>query len=313
MLRLILLGILAGAFFSTTFVLNEVMSIAGGHWIWSASLRYLFMIIFLVIILFVQGGFTRLINVVKLFTKYWLFWCVSGSIGFGAFYALICFSADFSPGWVIAATWQFTVVASLFVFMFFGRTFPKRIWIFSFMIFIGVCFVNLSHIDDFSLQNLLSGGIPVLIAAFCYPLGNQLVWEAKYGTTSFVPKIDSLLLNNAFNKVMLLSLGSLPLWIVLLVVFHPSLPEYSQVINTSLVALFSGVFATTIFLYARNHAQNTNELAAVDATQASEVVFALVGSMLLLGSSSLNLISIFGLFMILTGLILFVKFQNKGS
>ncbi|WP_024955785.1 DMT family transporter [Sulfurospirillum arcachonense] len=310
MLKLILLGILSGAFFSTTFVLNEVMSLAGGHWIWSASLRYVFMIIFLVVILWVQGGITRLKNVLYLFTQYWLFWIVSGSIGFGMFYALICFSADFSPGWVIAATWQFTVVASLFVFMFFGRTFPKRIWIFSLMIFIGVCFVNLSHIDNFNFQSLLLGGIPVLIAAFCYPLGNQLVWEAKHGMTHFVPKIDSPLLNNAFNKVMLLSLGSLPLWIVLVLIINPELPKYNQVLNTSLVALFSGVFATSIFLYARNHAKNTNELAGVDATQASEVVFALIGSMLLLGSSSLNLISIFGLFMILVGLILFVKYQN---
>ena len=43
MVRLILLGLLSGAFFSSTFVLNELMSAAGGHWFWSASLRYVFM------------------------------------------------------------------------------------------------------------------------------------------------------------------------------------------------------------------------------------------------------------------------------
>ena len=287
------------------------MSAAGGHWLWSASLRYVFMIMFLLIILFMQGGFSRLIGIFKLFAEYWLFWCVSGSIGFGLFYALICFSADSSPGWVIAATWQFTVVASLFVFMFFGRTFPKRIWMFSLMIFIGVCFVNLSHIDNFSFQSLMLGGIPVLIAAFCFPFGNQLVWEAKHGTSSFIPKINSPLLNNSFNKVMLLSLGSLPVWIVLVLVLNPELPKYSQILNTSLVALFSGVAATSIFLYARNHASNTNELAAVDATQSSQVVFVLIASIIFLDSSSINLISMIGLFMILFGLILFVKYQNK--
>ena len=32
MVKLILLGLLSGAFFSSTFVLNEVMSAGGGRW-----------------------------------------------------------------------------------------------------------------------------------------------------------------------------------------------------------------------------------------------------------------------------------------
>ena len=53
MIRLILLGVLSGAFFSSTFILNEVMSVSGGHWLWSASLRYFFMILFLALILLI--------------------------------------------------------------------------------------------------------------------------------------------------------------------------------------------------------------------------------------------------------------------
>mgnify|MGYP003582782017 CR=1 FL=1 len=37
MIRLILLGVLSGAFFSSTFILNEVMSVSGGHWLCSYS------------------------------------------------------------------------------------------------------------------------------------------------------------------------------------------------------------------------------------------------------------------------------------
>ena len=191
MIRLILLGVLSGAFFSSTFILNEVMSVSGGHWLWSATLRYFFMILFLALILYFQGGVQRLVDVYKLFMSNYLFWTLSGTIGFGFFYALICFSADFSPAWVIAATWQFTVVSTLFVLMFFGKKFPKKIWIFSIIIFIGVCLVNLSHIDTFDLKALLLGGIPILIASFCYPIGNQLVWEAKNGDHQNVPKIKS--------------------------------------------------------------------------------------------------------------------------
>ena len=40
MLRLITYGLLAAFFFSSTFVLNRAMSLGGGHWVWSAALRY---------------------------------------------------------------------------------------------------------------------------------------------------------------------------------------------------------------------------------------------------------------------------------
>lgn len=310
MLKLILLGILSGAFFSTTFILNEVMSVAGGHWLWSASLRYFFMIFFLSIIIVGRGGWGQLRGVLALFCDHLLFWVVTGGIGFGAFYALICFSADFSPGWVIAATWQFTVVASLCIFLCFGRSFPNRVWFFSLLIFVGVCLVNVSHVGTFDLHALLLGGGPVLLAAFCYPLGNQLVWEAQRGNHSWVPRIQSPFLHNALNKVLLLSLGSLPLWLVLICLVQPPMPALPQILNTSLVALFSGVFATTIFLYARNMATSSNELAGVDATQSSEVVFALLGGMIFLDSPPPTPLSILGLIMILGGLYMFVRYQK---
>lgn len=309
MIRLILFGIVAGGFFSTTFILNEVMSAHGGHWLWSASLRYFFMLLFLTIILWFQGGMKRLIDVCKLFISHYIFWIVSGTIGFGFFYALICFSADYSPAWVIAATWQFTVVATLFVLMFFGKKFPRKIWSFSLVVFVGVSLINVSQMKSFDLHALLLGAVPILIASFCYPIGNQLIWEAKNGHHRFVPQIKSKLLSNAFNKVFLLSLGSIPLWLVLIAIIRPVAPRQSQIINTSLVALFSGVFATSIFLYTRNLAKNSNEIAAVDATQASEVVFSLLGGALIFGHTSLNLMSIIGLILILAGLFLFTKYQ----
>jgi len=310
MIKLIGLGVLSGAFFSTTFILNEAMSLEGGHWVWSASLRYLFMTLFLAIIILTSGGVKQLKNVLGLFFSHYQFWIISGGIGFGGFYALICFSADFSPGWVIAATWQFTVVASLFIFMLFGRSFPRRIWFFSLLIFFGVILVNLSRIETFELETLLLGGLPVLIAAFCYPFGNQLVWEAQKGSNRMLPRIESPLLNNAITKVFLMTLGSLPLWAGLVAITQPPSPGLSQIMNCSLVALFSGVCATSIFLFARNLASNSNELAGVDATQSSEVIFALIGGILFLGSKGPNLISAIGLILILVGLTFFIKYQK---
>jgi len=311
MLKLILLGILSGAFFSVTFVLNEMMSISGGHWLWSASIRYFFAILFLFVIIIFQGGIKRVFDLCKLYLENYIFWTIAGTIGFGFFYGLLCFAADFSPGWVVAATWQFTIVSSLIVLMLFGKKFPKKIWFFSFLIFVGVCMVNVSHMETFELKPLLLGGIPILIASFCYPIGNQLVWEATNGYHRFVPKIKSELLENAFNKVFLMSIGTIPLWLLLILIIQPIAPNSSQIINTIYVAFFSGILATTIFLYARNLAKSSNELAAVDSTQASEVIFALIGGMLFLGSDALNAVSLSGLAFILFGLYLFTKYQNK--
>ncbi len=307
---LISLGLLSGLFFSSTFVLNRVMSLEGGHWVWSASLRYAFMILFLLLVLRIVQGQKVTRAVFKLFWEHLLFWVVSGSIGFGCFYALICYSADYAPSWVVAATWQVTIIASLLILMLFGRSFPKKIWLFSLIIFLGVILVNTSHIVVFDLMEFIKGSFPVLIAAFCYPFGNQLVWESKHGHKMF-PKIDSPLLENAFNKVFLLSLGSVPFWIVLIALTHPPLPLNAQIINTALVALLSGIVATTLFLIARHRAKKSSEIAAVDATQASEVVFALLGEMLFLGTPLPNGQAWFGMVFVFVGLFLFIYFQEK--
>jgi drug/metabolite transporter (DMT)-like permease len=312
MVSLIFIGLLSGLFFSSTFILNRAMSLDGGHWVWSASLRYAFMILFLIIFLSLFKGIHRTRGIFRLFLNNWKFWTITGSIGFGGFYSLICFSADYSPGWVIAATWQFTIIATLIVLVCFGRSFPKKVWLFSTIIFMGVLMVNLSHAELSSFKELLMGGFPVLIAAFCYPIGNQLVWEVQNGNP-YLPKITDPLVENPFNKVLLLSLGSLPFWVILVAVVRPPLPSNGQIFNTALVAFFSGILATTLFLTARHKAGKPSELAAVDATQSSEVIFAMIGEIWFLNAPLPDRISLMGISLVFAGLILFIYFQEADS
>lgn len=309
MTKLIAIGLLSGMFFSSTFILNRVMSLEGGHWVWSACLRYVYMTLFLILSLPIFQGWEAPRQVLRLFLQHWRFWIISGSIGFGCFYALICFSADHAPGWVIATTWQLTIIASLFVLNFFGRSFPKKTWIFSLVVFVGVLLVNLSHIDTADIKRVFWGSLPVLIAAFCYPIGNQLVWEANNGNKN-LPEIQSPYLDHPFNKVLLLSLGSLPFWAILVLLTTPPLPSNGQLLNTALVALFSGVFATSLFLFARNKSKRASELAAVDATQSSEVIFAMAGEILFLHSAIPNHMALIGIFMVFSGLALFIRFPE---
>ncbi|MFK3990911.1 multidrug resistance efflux transporter family protein [Psychrobacter sp. NPDC064578] len=382
MVKLILLGLLSGAFFSSTFVLNEVMSAAGGHWFWSASLRYAFMWLILTAIIIMQHGFGRITELMTIFRQHWGFWCITGSIGFGIFYTGICYAADHVAGWVVAATFMFTVVASLLVLLAFGQRFDKKFIAYALLVFAGVVLVNISEglhaaslldADAVPMKDmLLYGAVPALIAAFSYPIGNQLVWQVSYNarkrsaeptstqkidiqaneiskkTTSLIteapalsadmsytadavdslnlnhptqtlpssllqtlisriPAIETTLLQNAFNKVWLMTLGSLPFWLVLGLVVHPDLPDTKQVFNTLLVALLAGVAATSIFLYAREKAETSSEVAGVDATQASEVIFALIGGMLLLNNTLPSAMGLIGIALIIVGLILFAK------
>jgi drug/metabolite transporter (DMT)-like permease len=312
MIPLIAIGLLAGLFFSSTFVLNRLMSLEGGHWVWSAALRYAYMILFLLGWQSLSRGVGGPQRIFRIFFRHWAFWTVAGSIGFGGFYALICFSADHAPGWVIATTWQLTIIASLVVLTGFGRTFPKKVWAFSSIVFLGVLLVNTSHISLSRIPDALAGSIPVLMAAFCYPTGNQLVWEARNGHPR-LPRIDDPLVENPFVKVLLLSLGSVPFWLVLVALNRPPLPSAGQLVNTALVALFSGICATSLFLYARSKSKQGSELAAVDATQSSEVIFAMIGEIVLIGAALPGAAAVAGIVLVFTGLALFVRFQETAA
>lgn len=324
MARLVLLGLLAGLFFSSTFVLNELMASQGGHWFWSASGRYIFMWLILSLIISLKHGLSTLHKLCQLFLNHVGFWCVAGSIGFGGFYAFLCFGADHAPGWVIAATFQFTSVASLIVLAMFGENLSKSVIGTSLLIFAGVLIANLGeglHDDSTSLGNLLLlGALPALLSGFCFPIGNQLVWYAANKAQnpsampsrlpSSVPSMTSPLIHSAMNKVWLLTTGSLPFWLVLGLVIAPESPSSSQVINTFLVALLAGVIATSIFLFARSQASTGGQVAAIDATQASEMIFAIFGGMILLGSPAPSVLSLLGIGMVIFGL---YRFANMNS
>src|SRR5512147_1589270 len=89
MIRLIALGTLAALFFSSTFILNRAMSLAGGHWAWSASLRFGFMLVFLIVLILITQGRKALADIENVFLQHWRFWIIAGTIGFGIFYSLI--------------------------------------------------------------------------------------------------------------------------------------------------------------------------------------------------------------------------------
>jgi drug/metabolite transporter (DMT)-like permease len=310
MVRLVALGMLSAFFFSSTFVLNRVMSLEGGHWVWTASLRFGYMLVFLSLCLLCSKNAKRLIEVKEVFQKYWLFWTAAGSVGFGLFYSLLSFAASYAAGWIIATTWQTTILATPIVLMLLGKIVPTKGVLLTVLIFMGIVLVNIEHATLATTQDLFLSSLPVLIAAFAYPLGNQMVWEARQGGNGFIPHISHAVMEDGFARVLLLTIGSIPFWIVLVLFVAPPPPTTGQLINTAMVALFSGVIATTIFLYARHLCVHPHEIAAVDATQSMEVVFSLIGEILLLHALLPGPLGVTGIGLTLIGLVAYTRLQS---
>lgn len=304
MVRLISLGLLSAAFFSVTFILNRSMSLSGGHWVWSSSLRYFYMFFLLVFLIIINRGIDYLRDVIKIFIKNSIFWLISGSIGFGTFYSLLCYAADHAPGWVVAGTWQVTVIATPVVLLLFKEKVPRYGVFFSFLILLGVLLIQFYNAEsELALKHIIYGVIPVVIAAFAYPTGNQLLNFAKHGNHALIPHIDSPLLKHAPTCVLLMTIGSIPFWILLLVIIGPPPPLKGQLINTGIVAISSGIIGTSLFYKARNASKSPYIISAVDATQSGGVIFSLAGEILFLNGVLPNLTGGIGIIIIVMGII----------
>jgi drug/metabolite transporter (DMT)-like permease len=304
MIKLILLGLLASGFFSATFILNRAMSLSGGHWVWSSSLRYVYMLLLLVILIGMNKGVVHLQYVIKIFIRHFKFWLLAGSIGFGIFYSFLCYAADHAPGWVIAGTWQITVIATPIVLLFFKEKVPRQGVYFSVLIFIGILLIQFYNKEsEFAVKHIVYGVIPVVIAAFAFPVGNQLLNFAKHGNHSWIPHIDSPILHHAPTCVLLMTMGSMPFWALLVLWVAPPPPLKNQLINTFIVAVSSGIIATSIFYEARNSSKSPYVISGIDATQSGGILFSLVGEILLLNGAWPQVTGVAGIILIVVGII----------
>ncbi len=293
----ILLGTLAALFFATTFVLNRIMAVSGGGWQWTASLRFIWMLPILFIIVAIRGNLSSLLKEIKSNLVQWLLW---NTIGFGLFYATLTFGANYGPSWLVASTFEFTIIAGMFI----GPLIEKKGYrngiskaslLFSIIIFIGILLMQIAEAQSTSLNTMLLGTIPVLVGAIAYPLGNRKMMKISGN------RLD------AFQRTLGMTICSMPFWIVLSLFgyLENGLPTDSQLLQTFLVALCSGVIATLLFFTATDLVHHDHKaLAAVEATQAMEVIFTLIGEVLLLHAALPNGFSSIGIVLVVMGMIL---------
>ncbi|WP_404450377.1 multidrug resistance efflux transporter family protein [Sutcliffiella horikoshii] len=307
-MKAILLGILASVFFAVTFVLNRSMELSGGSWLWSSSLRFFFMVPFLFVIVWLRGNLKQLFQEMRTNPLPWFIWSFTG---FVLFYGPITFAASYGPGWLVAGTWQLTIIAGVLLGPFFYKVvngkrvrekIPARGLLISMVIFAGVLFIQTQQGSGISLPMILYGIIPVAIASFAYPLGNRKMMEVCGG------RVDT------FQRVLGMTLATIPVWLLVAARGYMTVgaPSQEQVLQTFIVAISSGVIATTLFFIATDMVRNSQEkLAVVEATQSTQVLFVLIGEIMLLSTPMPNGMGMLGLFIIIIGMLLHSFFSKK--
>ena len=291
MKKSIFLGMLASLFFAATFVLNRSMNLGGGFWLWSASLRYLFMLPMTWLLASRRGGVGVVLREVKANPGPWLLW---STVGFGLFYAPLTWASVYGESWFVAATWQLTIVAGILLTPLFGKKIPGKNLACSGVILLGVFLLQAAHFRTMHLEGTLPALVLILIAAFSYPLGNRKMMAccpAEFST---------------FQRVFGMTLCSMPFWLLMsgIALVSHGLPSAGQVAQGFTVALFSGVIATLLFFEATNLSKHdARQLAMVEATQSGEVLFTILGGVLFLADSLPTMTGFAGIALIVVGMV----------
>lgn len=292
MKKALIYGLLASMFFALTFLLNRSMNLAGGYWLWSGVLRYVFMLPMLWLLLKGQKADGAILREIRARPVQWLLW---STVGFGLFYGPMCMASCYGESWFVAATWQITIVCGVLLTPLFGGKVPVKNLLFSGVILLGIFLLQLPHLGTMDSGGSLKALALILVAGVSYPLGNRKMMALCPDGISTTQRVFGM------------TLCSMPFWLVCGVwalVTH-GLPSGGQVLQSVSVALFSGVTATLLFFEATNLVRhNPRQLAVIEATQAGEVLFTLLGGIVFLHDSLPTPAGMLGIGVVVLGMVL---------
>jgi hypothetical protein len=272
-----------------------------------ACLRFFLMAALLAVLVTLRGEWPLLLRVLSTSGPTWLLW---STVGFGIFYAPITYASTFTPAWLQAATWQLTILMGLLLspllYTDTRRRIPLGALATSTIIVLGVILIQLDAAQQphRSAQLWLSF-VLILVAAIAYPLGNRsiMLHLERTGVTLSV-----------YQRVLGMTLASLPFWLVVAVGAYArsGAPTGAEMGQSFLIALSSGVVATLLFFRATDLARtNATSLAAVEATQAGEVLFVLLGDVVLLGTTWPGRQAALGISVVLLGIITYSALAHR--
>ena len=290
--RALWFGILGALFFAFTFIFNRSMNLSGGSWLWSASLRYLFSLPMLAVLVLRKGELTGVLSGIKKAPLTWVIW---STVGFGLFYGPLSLASIYGESWFVAATWQITILAGLLLTPLFGQRVPGKQLLMTLVILLGIILIQIPYFGSGLGSGVVRASLLILLAAFAYPLGNRkMMVQCKQDQLSTTQRVFGM------------TLMSMPFWLFLSVFagVGAGLPSGGEILQSLIVAVFSGVVATLLFFEATNLVKhNHKQLAVVEATQAGEVLFTLLGGCLFLGDRLPSLLGFLGIAIVTIGII----------
>lgn len=308
----VILGVLGAFFFSFTYVFNRSIALDGGSWIWSSSLRYLFLLPLLLPIVMIRGNLRPVFASIQQRPYAWFCW---STVGFVVFYIPLTIAAAYAPAWLLAVSWEITLIAGICMTPLFyhevktkngvirvRQKFPFKSLGLSSLIILGVVVIQMENAADIGTEELIKTVVLVAVGATAYPLGNRKMMEVCGG------ELD------AFQRVLGMTLVTLPWWLFLGAygLYEVGLPSPGQTVQAFMVAFFVSLIATVLFFAATDLVKNDmTKLAGVEATQACEIIFAIVIEFLFLGGAWPSPVSWLGIGLILTGMIVYSKWINE--
>ena len=296
----IALSLLSALFFTATYVLNRAAAVDGGHWAWTASLRYLFVLPLLLPLMPWQGGIAPVTKAMRAAPGAWLLW---SGIGFVLFYMLLSYAAASGPSWLIAASFQTTVVAGMLcaplLYNDARARIPRAALGVGVLIIAGVLLMQFGHARGTLDAKGWIALLCVVASAFAYPLGNRglLLHLERKGVEL-----------NATQRVFGLTLASQPAWLALAAWawLQVGPPSTSQLWLALGVAISAGVVATILFFQATGMVRdNATALGAAEAMQAAEVLFAMLLGVLFLSEAWPRGQALAGAALVVSGIVLF--------
>jgi drug/metabolite transporter (DMT)-like permease len=302
------LALCSALFFTLTYALNRSLVAGGGHWAWAVILRYLFTLPLLALALPLQGGLGALPRELRRHPRAWLAW---SAVGFVLFGIPLTWAANSGPSWLVAGSFQVTVLAGpLLAPLIYRDHRAKLAWrtlAIGVLIVAGVFALQWGHAQGrLRASDWLAVGA-VALAAFAYPLGNRgLLLHLEHGETHL----------NAVQRVFGMTLCSWPLWLLFTPIawFTIGPPTLREALLAGGVALSSGTIATVLFFRATDLVRREpTALAAVEAMQAAELLFATLLGVLFLGEAWPRGYALFGALAIVVGIALFGWISGRGA
>ena len=279
------LALLSALFFTMTYVLNRAAAVEGGHWAWTASLRYLITLPLLLPLMHWQGGTAPVWRAIRAYPGPWLLW---SGVGFGLFYICLSYAAASGPSWLVAGTFQLTVVAGMlcapFLYDDARARVPRAALAIGVVMVAGVLLMQFGHGGGrLDRAGWIALGL-VAVSAVAYPLANRalLLHLERVQGDGNAPEL------NATQRVFGMTLASQPLWWLLagFAYAQAGAPPVGQVALAGGVALSAGVIASVLFFHATGMVRrDPTALAAAEAMQAAEILFSVAIGALWLGEA----------------------------